>query len=174
MKGVATAEKRHKTAASTSVASPSYPARIRPQFSRSQSNRRPRLETFIDLFCGIGGFHFAAAELGLRCVFASDIDAEAAKQYEHCHGVPVHGDIRAIKVADIPEHQILFAGFPCQPFSIIGSMDGIKDERGVLFHEILRILSHRRPRAVVLENVEQFSTINGGRTIKDLVSALRS
>ena len=88
------------------------------------------ITTFADLFCGIGGFHYAAAALGLECVFASDIDKQCRVQYQHCHGIEVKGDLVKIKSQDIPAHDVLFAGFPCQPFSIIGKRDGMKDDRG--------------------------------------------
>lgn len=130
------------------------------------------IATFADLFCGIGGFHYAAASLGLRCVFASDIDEKAARQYEHCHRIPVAGDIAKVKSCDIPEHDILFAGFPCQPFSIIGKRQGLDDERGAVFHEITRILKDRRPFAFVLENVKQLISHNGGATMNEMTTAL--
>ena len=129
--------------------------------------------TFADLFCGIGGFHYAASALGLRCVFASDIDEKIAKQYEHCHRVVVAGDITEIKSRDIPKHDILFAGFPCQPFSIIGKRQGLDDTRGTIFHEITRILKYRLPAAFVLENVKQLTTHNGGRTMNKIITAIK-
>lgn len=129
--------------------------------------------TFADLFCGIGGFHCAARDLGLRCVFASDIDAPARAQYERSYGITPAGDILTVEADSIPGHDILFAGFPCQPFSIIGDRKGKEDRRGILFHEILRVLAARRPKAVVLENVRQFATINGGRVMGEVLSGLR-
>ena len=80
--------------------------------------------TFIDLFCGIGGFHCALSSLGARCVFASDIDKFAKAVYEKNYGLRPHGDITKIKVEDIPPHDIICAGFPCQPFSISGDQKG--------------------------------------------------
>ncbi len=128
--------------------------------------------TFADLFCGIGGFHYAAHDLGLKCVFASEIDALARAQYEHNLGIVPAGDILNVKAEDIPDHDILFAGFPCQPFSIIGDMKGTNDRRGTLFHEILRVLAARMPKAVVLENVRQFSTINDGKVLNEVLAGL--
>ena len=128
--------------------------------------------TFADLFCGIGGFHYAAHDLGLKCVFASDIDEPARAQYERNFGIAPAGDILKVKADAIPEHDILFAGFPCQPFSIIGDMQGTDDRRGTLFHEILRVLAAKRPKAVVLENVRQFSTISGGRVLSEVLTGL--
>jgi len=132
-----------------------------------------RMATFADLFCGIGGFHYAAEHLGLRCVFASEIDAAASAQYERNFGIRPAGDITCIKGESVPDHDILFAGFPCQPFSIIGDMKGTDDERGTLFHDILRVLRAKRPKAVVLENVRQFSSFGRGETLRRLLDGLR-
>ena len=115
--------------------------------------------TFIDLFAGIGGFHQAAGELGGRCVFACDIDKYARDAYFANYKLMPHGDITKISTEDIPDHDILFAGFPCQPFSIIGEMKGFTDTRGTLFFEIARILSAKRPNMFVLENVKQLNTL---------------
>ena len=129
--------------------------------------------TFSDLFCGIGGFHVAADDLGMRCVFACDIDAEARRAYQHNFGVEPAGDITAIHPNDIPEHDILFAGFPCQPFSIIGPMRGFDDVRGTLFFNIAETIDAKRPSAFLLENVRQLSTHNRGRTLSRILELLR-
>jgi len=136
--------------------------------------QKTELSTFADLFCGIGGFHYAAADLGLRCVFASDIDQSCQRQYSHNFGFFPEGDIEHIASCDIPDHDILFAGFPCQPFSIIGNREGMSDSRGGLIFEVARILRDKRPRAFVLENVKQIATNNGGRTIAIILDALHS
>ena len=86
--------------------------------------------TFTDLFCGIGGFHIAAANLGMRCVFACDIDAEARRAYQQNFDMDPGGDITEIAPESVPDHDVLLAGFPCQPFSIIGDMRGFDDDRG--------------------------------------------
>ena len=134
--------------------------------------RDAAIGTFADLFCGIGGFHYAAHDLGLRCVFASDKDEPAQQQYQRNFGIAPAGDILKVKTETVPDHDILFAGFPCQPFSIIGDMKGKDDRRGTLFHEILRVLAAKRPKAVVLENVRQFSTINGGVVLNEVLTGL--
>lgn len=135
--------------------------------------RQPSFRTYIDLFCGIGGFHLAADQLGLQCLFASDIDPEARKVYEDNFGVIPAGDITTYPIERIPAHHILFAGFPCQPFSIIGDRQGFKDERnGGLFFEIARIVKHHRPAVIVLENVKQLTTAQKGKAMSKIVSTL--
>lgn len=119
---------------------------------------------FVDLFAGIGGFHAALSEFEAECVFASEIDKQARKIYELNWSAalryPVFGDIKSLPSDDIkksiPEHEILTAGFPCQPFSKSGFQRGFSDARGTLFFEIARILEARRPPVVVLENVRNF------------------
>ncbi len=132
------------------------------------------LRTFADMFCGIGGFHLAAATLGMRCVYACDVDDEARKAYKHNFGIMPAGDISRVKASSVPDHDLFCAGFPCQPFSIIGKRKGFDDIRGTLFFEIVRILEEKRPRAVLLENVKQLATNNKGRTIKRIVEALEA
>ena len=135
---------------------------------------------FIDLFCGIGGFRYAArdsfASLGIKgcCVFSSDIDIPAQKSYEANFGERPAGDITKIDAKDIPDFDLLFGGFPCQAFSIIGKREGFADKtRGTLFFEIARILKEKRPKAFVLENVKQLVSHDGGRTINTIISTLR-
>jgi len=130
------------------------------------------LDTFADMFSGIGGFHLAANTLGMKGVYACDVDKEARRAYEHNYGLRPAGDISRVQPADIPDHDIFFGGFPCQPFSIIGKRQGFSDIRGTLFFEIIRILEAKRPPAVLLENVKQLTTNDGGRTIARIVEAL--
>lgn len=131
---------------------------------------------FIDLFAGLGGFHCALARLGHECVFASEIDPELRCLYSK--NFPdtaklVHGDIRECSGL-VPTHEILAAGFPCQPFSKSGKQDGRRDKmRGTLFDEILAILDARHPKYVLLENVGNFERHDGGRTWKIVESSLR-
>ena len=140
----------------------------------------PKKLRYIDLFCGIGGFRFAAnqcfSRLGIdgECVFSSDIDIPAQKSYEANFGERPSGDITKVNAADIPDFDILFGGFPCQAFSIIGKREGFADKtRGTLFFEIARILKEKQPRAFVLENVKQLVSHDGGRTINTIISTLR-
>ena len=124
------------------------------------------------MFCGIGGFHCAAAALGMECVFACDIDEEARKAYAHNFGVTPAADITRIAAAAIPDHDIFCAGFPCQPFSIIGKRAGFDDLRGTLFFEIARILEAKRPPMICLENVRQLISNNRGETFAVILRAL--
>ena len=128
--------------------------------------------TFADMFCGIGGFHTAAADLGMSCVFACDIDSEARRAYETNFGIVPAGDITKIAPDEIPQHDILFAGFPCQPFSIIGAMRGFEDIRGNLFFDLAEIIEAKQPKAFLLENVRQLSTHHQGKTLKTIISIL--
>ena len=130
------------------------------------------LLTFTDMFCGIGGFHVAAANLGMRCVFACDIDAEARQAYRQNFGVEPAGDITQIAPDSVPDHDVMLAGFPCQPFSIIGDMRGFDDDRGNLIFNVAEIIDVKRPAAFVLENVRQLSTHNRGRTMQAIIAKL--
>ncbi len=132
-----------------------------------------KLKTYIDLFCGIGGFHIAAQSLNMKCVFASDIDVEARKAYSHNFNLHPLGDIRSISGNNIPDHDLLCAGFPCQPFSIIGSRKGFDDPRGGMFKEILRIIKAKRPEAVLLENVRQLATMRNGQVLESIKSDIK-
>ena len=112
---------------------------------------------FIDLFAGVGGFHKALHELGHECVFASEINLLLRELYEKNWEIKPEGDIKKIVEQDItliPEHDVLTAGFPCQPFSKAGKQEGREDlERGTLFDEIVKILKFRKPSFFILENV---------------------
>jgi len=120
---------------------------------------------FIDLFAGIGGFHLALNKINGECVFASEWDKECQKVYEKNFGLKPHGDITKINEKDIPSHEILCAGFPCQAFSISGKRLGFKDTRGTLFFDVARIVKYHKPKIVLLENVKNFLTHDNGNTI---------
>jgi DNA (cytosine-5)-methyltransferase 1 len=146
---------------------------------------------FIDLFAGIGGFHLALESLGGECVFASEIDEKARATYKQNHGMNPNGDIRAITAADrpdnvikaqIPDHDILAAGFPCQPFSLagvsarnaLGQSHGLLDEtQGTLFYDIARIVKIKQPKALLLENVSNIVRHDGGKTFDVLKRVIR-
>ncbi len=128
--------------------------------------------TFIDLFAGIGGFHTAAVRNGGECVFASEIDSHAQAAYFANYGIQPHGDITQIDASNIPDHDLLLGGFPCQPFSIIGKGQGFDDIRGTLFFDIVRILQAKRPQAFVLENVKRLASHHKGKTLARILDAL--
>ena len=118
-----------------------------------------------DFFCGIGGFHIAARNLGLNTVFACDIDPNVRRSYLTNFGLEPEGDISQIEEKDVPDHDLLFAGFPCQPFSIIGQRKGLDDPRGSLFFQLLRFIDAKSPKGIVLENVKQLSSFDRGRIL---------
>ena len=119
----------------------------------------------VDLFCGIGGFHLAARDNGIDIAFSCDIDEAAREAYQRNFEMEPEGDIASSKDR-VPAHHILMAGFPCQSFSIIGNGGGLDDPRGALVFDVVDIAARWLPRAVVLENVKQFSTHDEGRTLE--------
>ena len=120
---------------------------------------------FVDLFCGIGGFHQAMESLGGECVFACDIDDDCRKTYEANYKIKPAGDIRNIKACDIPSHDVLCAGFPCQSFSKAGNRLGFEDEmKGTLFFDVCRILEYHKPQYALLENVRNLAGHDKGNT----------
>lgn len=130
---------------------------------------------FIDLFAGLGGFHLALQKLGHECVFASELKEDLRKLYEiNFGGGIIHGDILSIKPEDIPAHDILCAGFPCQPFSQAGKREGFKDkkERGNFFFTICNIIEYHRPKYVMLENVSNLNGHDGGDTMRIILREL--
>lgn len=130
----------------------------------------------IDLFAGIGGIRRGfenAFGKDIKCVFTSEWDKYASETYRHNYlGEVVNGDITKISVNDIPKHDILLAGFPCQPFSQAGLKKGFSDTRGTLFFDIERILKEKQPKAFLLENVKRLRTHNGGKTLKTILEHL--
>lgn len=132
-----------------------------------------------DLFCGIGGFRFGATHAiqrlggGVKCVFSSDIDQFCQDSYEANFGERPNGDITKVDEKQVPDHDLLLAGFPCQPFSIIGKMRGFEDTRGTLFFDIARILAEKQPKNFVLENVKLLAGHCGGKTLETILSALK-
>lgn len=129
--------------------------------------------TFIDLFSGIGGFHQGAAWAGGKCVLASDIDVIANQTYKENYGIEPKGDIYEIAGKDIPDFDLLCAGFPCQAFSQVGQRKGLEDERGILIFQVIRILKEKQPKAFILENVKGLLSIQGGEIYKMIVNYLK-
>lgn len=128
---------------------------------------------FIDLFAGIGGIRLPFQELGGKCVFTSEWDKFAQKTYLANYGEMPNGDITQITSAKIPAHDILLGGFPCQSFSQAGLGKGFDDTRGTMFFEIQRILTEKRPKAFLLENVKQLRGHDKGRTLDTILAILR-
>lgn len=129
---------------------------------------------FIDLFAGLGGFHLALEQLGHRCVFASEYDSELQKLYAENFGLTPNGDIRAVQVTTIPAHEVLCAGFPCQPFSKAGEQDGFDcPSWGDLFDRVVAILKQHEPEYVLLENVPNLLKHDGGKTWTRVVRLLK-
>jgi DNA (cytosine-5)-methyltransferase 1 len=129
--------------------------------------------SFIDLFAGIGGIRLPFQEIGGKCIFSSEWDKFSQKTYAANFGEIPHGDITEISSNDIPKHDLLLAGFPCQAFSQAGLRQGFFDTRGTMFFEIQRILAFHRPKAFLLENVKQLKGHDKGRTLKTILSILR-
>ena len=128
--------------------------------------------TFIDLFCGIGGFRLALESLGAKCVFSCDKDRQARKTYQANFGEEPEGDITTIAADSIHDFNILCGGFPCQPFSIAGKQRGFKDTRGTLFFEIARIVRAKQPEVVFLENVPNLARHDNGNTLRVILDTL--
>lgn len=120
---------------------------------------------FIDLFAGLGGFHLALHALGHKCVFASELSSELRELYTRNHNTEINGDINLVNVSLIPSHDILCAGFPCQPFSKAGAQLGLEDPRnGNLFYKIAEILRYHKPEFIFLENVANLKGHDNGNT----------
>ncbi len=129
---------------------------------------------FIDLFAGIGGFRIALEKEKYKCVFSSEIDKHAVATYKENFGEVPAGDITKINEKDIPSHDILCAGFPCQPFSISGKQKGFEDTRGTLFFDVARIAESHKPKILFLENVSNLRSHSDGETINTMVKILQN
>lgn len=127
---------------------------------------------FIDLFAGIGGIRLAFQAAGGECVFSSEIDKFAQATYAANHGAPPAGDITKIEACEIPDHDVLLGGFPCQAFSTAGLRKGFNDTRGTMFFEIQRIIEEKKPRALMLENVKGLISHDSGKTLQTILCIL--
>lgn len=150
-------------------------------FNFSESLKTNKKISFIDLFAGIGGFHLALHNKGAECIFASEWDKKCRETYkdnfyeispELFKQNKFHGDITLLNIHDIPPHDILCAGFPCQPFSISGKQKGFEDTRGTLFFNILEIIKEREPNVVFLENVKHLVHHDNGNTLRVIIEKL--
>lgn len=127
---------------------------------------------FIDLFCGVGGIRLGMKNAGFKCIFSCDINDNCKKTYfENFEELP-EGDIKLINEKLIPNHHVLCAGFPCQPFSISGKQKGFADTRGTMFFEICRIIKEKKPSVVMLENVKHLLYHDNGNTLKTILQNL--
>ncbi|WP_064579988.1 DNA cytosine methyltransferase [Streptobacillus moniliformis] len=121
---------------------------------------------FIDLFAGLGGFRLSLESFGAECVYSNEWDKNAQKVYQMNFGDMPEGDITLIDENNIPDHDILCAGFPCQAFSISGKQKGFEDNRGTLFFDVARIIKAKNPKVVFMENVKNFASHDNGNTLK--------
>lgn len=140
------------------------------QFHSSSEKQNYNRFSFVELFAGMGGFRVALDKLGGRCAFASEIDRFCVKNYQDNFGDRPAGDICRIEADKIPNHDLLVGGFPCQPFSSSGSRLGMKDAKGILFREIVRVLKSKKPSAFLLENVRGLFLHNKGETLRLVVN----
>lgn len=128
--------------------------------------------TAIDLFAGIGGLRLGFEKAGFKIIYSNDSDKHCCTTYQANFGDIDSRDIREVNIDEIPRPDVLLAGFPCQPFSMIGKRLGLEDARGTLFFEIVKILSVKQPRAFVLENVRHLLKHDGGRTFERMKESL--
>jgi DNA (cytosine-5)-methyltransferase 1 len=130
--------------------------------------------TFIDLFCGIGGFHIALKQLGGRCVLACDINKECRKIYEKNHNLKVMDDVYNLTLENVPNHDVLCGGFPCQAFSNAGHKKAFDDKRGLLFDEIIRIMREKKPKICILENVKHILKVSNGEVYRYILKEINN
>jgi DNA (cytosine-5)-methyltransferase 1 len=128
--------------------------------------------TFIDLFAGIGGIRLGFESIGGRCLFSSEWDTHCQKTYNDNFGEIPSGDINNIEAGTIPKHDILCAGFPCQPFSISGRKRGFEDTRGTLIYKVFEVIQSKEPKVVFLENVKHLVHHDQGNTLKTILRGL--
>lgn len=136
----------------------------------SKINKNKKKLKFIDLFCGIGGFHQALDKLNFECVFACDIDDSCIDTYYQNYNIKPFKDITKLDVKNIPSFDILCAGWPCQPFSKSGFQKGFNDSRGTLFYDICKIVKYHKPKYLILENVRNLESHDNGNTWKTIYS----
>jgi DNA (cytosine-5)-methyltransferase 1 len=137
-----------------------FPSPVNPDF------------TFIDLFAGIGGFRIPLQELGGKCVFTSEFNYHAQRAYEFNFGEVPFGDITKLDTDIVPKHNVLCAGFPCQPFSISGKMKGFEDTRGTLIYHVFEIIEKRLPEVILLENVKHLVYHDKKQTLNTIIQHL--
>ena len=137
-----------------------------PSTNTNTNTSSPSSLKFIDLFCGIGGFHTALSNMGHECVLASDSDKFCREVYQMNYGIEPNDDVKKINIDEMPDFDILCAGFPCQPFSNAGKKKTFTDDRGLLFDEIIKIVKKKKPRFLFLENVKHILKVSDGAVIE--------
>jgi len=137
-----------------------------------ETDKKQTQPTFIDLFAGIGGFRLGMESAGFKCVYSSDSNPHAAQMYEENFGENSFGDVTQIDVDQLPDFDVMCAGFPCQPFSMAGQKLGFEDTRGTLFFDLCRILDAKKPKAFILENVKNLTLHDSGKTFKIIIASL--
>lgn len=128
---------------------------------------------YVDLFCGLGSFHYSFKKLGFECVMACDISLNIQETYFANYGIRPMGDIQSINPVSVQEFDILCAGFPCQPFSVAGKKNGFLDNRGNMFEYIMNFIHHHRPKIVILENVPALLSNDNGDTFDHIENELK-
>ena len=139
-----------------------------------QQKKQTNQVKYIDLFCGMGSFHYSFQKLGFKCVMASDIYEPAKENYKKNYGVDVLGDICDIKPSSIEPYDILCAGFPCQPFSQAGHHKGFEDSRGTMFSQVMRFVKTNVPKIVILENVQALLNHDKGKSFAKIKTELEN
>jgi DNA (cytosine-5)-methyltransferase 1 len=151
---------------------------VQPESNVSVSSVKPETNPdtirFIDLFCGIGSFHYSFKKLGWECVMSCDIDNAVKETYKTNYGMVPLGDITEIEPKQVPSYDILCAGFPCQPFSQCGQHKGFEDKRGTLFFHIMKFVDFHKPKVIVLENVQGLLNHDGGKTFERIKTDITS
>lgn len=135
-------------------------------------NKNLQYLKFIDLFAGLGGFRLALESCGAKCVYSNEWDKYAQEVYKMNFNETPDGDITLVSENEIPDHDILCAGFPCQAFSISGKQKGFNDSRGTMFFEIARIVKAKKPKVVFMENVKNFASHDNGKTLNTVKSTM--
>ncbi len=139
-----------------------------------QQKKQTNQVKYIDLFCGMGSFHYSFQKLGFKCVMASDIYKPAKENYKKNYGVDVLGDICDIEPSSIEPYDILCAGFPCQPFSQAGHHKGFEDSRGTMFSQVMRFVKTNVPKIVILENVQALLNHDKGKSFAKIKTELEN
>ena len=139
-----------------------------------ENNEDTKHVKFIDLFCGIGSFHYSFKKLNWECVMACDINDAAKETYEANYNLKPLGDITEIEPNDVPSYDVLCAGFPCQPFSQCGQHKGFDDKRGTLFFNIMKFVSFHKPKIIILENVQGLLNHDNGKTFNRIKTDIES